>query len=103
MGIFVSPTNQTLRNQHLFTLLHNAGELLNPVVGLRLGNDLNTSHMTIGALDPNDFEGTINWIRAETPRPGDSGPIVQIDGFRGHNGTLLPYGDSLLSYLDTCK
>lgn len=104
LGLFVSPTNDTLRNQHPFTLLHNTGQLLNPVVGLRFGNDVNTSHMTLGALDPNDFEGTINWIQAETPEPTWDGPlVVKIDGFRGYNGSFLPYGNSLFSYLDTSK
>jgi hypothetical protein len=104
LGLFVDPTNETARDQHILTLLHNSGQLLNPVVGLRLGNTPDTSRISIGALDPNDFEGTINWVSAETPDPSWGAPVaIQVDGFRGFNGSLLPYPNPLLTYLHTSK
>ena len=81
----LAPTlNETLRAQNILVRLNNEGQLLNPVFGLRLGGENPT--LTIGALDPNEYEGEINWV----PELQDEG-MIQVDAYRGYQGNILPF------------
>ncbi|KAK1224915.1 hypothetical protein PQX77_012155 [Marasmius sp. AFHP31] len=42
--------------------------------------------LTIGALDPNEYEGEINWV----PELQDSGRI-EVDAFKGYQGNIVPF------------
>jgi hypothetical protein len=61
--------------------------------------------LTIGALDPNDYEGTINWVEmSQHPDPnGDYYNTFSVDGVKGYNGTFLPFGGNLTAALDSCE
>ena len=48
--------------------------LLNPVIG-----SPESPKLTIGVLDPVDYEGEINWVQLETPDPSWNLP----SGFKG--------------------
>ncbi|KAL0574658.1 hypothetical protein V5O48_007305 [Marasmius crinis-equi] len=79
----LAPTlNETLRKQNFLVRLDEQGQLLNPVWGLRFGGD--DPRLTIGALDPEDYQGEINWV----PELQDSGKI-EIDAFKGYQGNVL--------------
>ncbi|KAL0574651.1 hypothetical protein V5O48_007297, partial [Marasmius crinis-equi] len=79
----LAPTlNETLRKQNFLARLDEQGQLLNPVWGLRLGGD--DPRLTIGALDPEDYQGEINWV----PELQDDGKI-EIDAFKGYQGNVL--------------
>ncbi|KAG9099609.1 hypothetical protein FRC06_005098 [Ceratobasidium sp. 370] len=93
LGMFV-PQNQTRRTQSLFARLNDQGQLLNPVWGLRLGGD--KPQLTIGALDPNDYEGEINWV----PALGDQ-PIIHVDALKGYQGNVVPANYPINATLDT--
>ncbi|KAF8636266.1 hypothetical protein AX16_011036 [Volvariella volvacea WC 439] len=94
-------TNSSTRKS-VFNQLWDQGLLLNPVVGLRL--DPTRSRMTVGALDPDDYIGSINWIEvrgapADHIPPGagaegragwrDDGFV--IDGIKGYSGSFIPF------------
>ncbi|KAG8748101.1 hypothetical protein FRC10_008834 [Ceratobasidium sp. 414] len=93
LGMFV-PQNQTRRAQSVFARLDDQGQLLNPVWGLRLGGD--KPQLTIGALDPNDYEGEINWV----PALGDQ-PIIHVDALKGYQGNVVPASYPINATLDT--
>ncbi|KAL4244383.1 peptidase A1 family protein [Abortiporus biennis] len=87
---------------HIFTELYKSGQLLNPVVGLRL--DPLRPRMTIGALDPNDYQGMINWVQIEENQPDYTQyNLIQIDGVKGRNGSFLPFGSMLAGMDSTFK
>lgn len=67
---------------------------MNPVVGPRL--DPIKPRLTIGALDPEDYSGQINWVEMETPT-ADFSNTIKIDGVKGFNGSFLPFGDTLMA------
>ncbi|KEP45499.1 eukaryotic aspartyl protease, partial [Rhizoctonia solani 123E] len=71
------------RVQSIIHNLNEQGQLLNPVWGLRLGGE--NPQLTIGALDPKDYEGEINWV----PVLNDS-YMIQIDALKGYNGNAFP-------------
>ena len=51
--------------------------------------------LTIGALDPADYEGEINWVQLETPDPSlYLLNVFKIDGFKGYDGSLFNVGSS---------
>ncbi|KDN50766.1 hypothetical protein RSAG8_01264, partial [Rhizoctonia solani AG-8 WAC10335] len=50
----------------------------------------------IGALDPNDYEGEINWV----PLVNDSSRI-QIDALKGYNGNAFPLPSPITAWIDT--
>ncbi|KAG7093193.1 hypothetical protein E1B28_006882 [Marasmius oreades] len=80
----LSPTlNTTRRSKNLPLRLYEEGQLLNPVWGLRMGGS--NPRLTIGALDPTEYQGEINWV----PELGDSLEI-QVDAFRAYNQNVLP-------------
>ena len=79
----MDPLNQTDAENSYLLSLYNSGLLLNPVVGLSLSP--NHSRMTIGALDPNDYDGPINWV------PVAKDGSFNLDGFIGLNGSALPF------------
>ncbi|KAG8755635.1 hypothetical protein FRC12_010826 [Ceratobasidium sp. 428] len=93
LGMFV-PKNTTRRAQSIFARLDDQGQLLNPVWGLRLGGD--NPQLTIGALDPNDYEGEINWV----PAVGD-GPVIQADAWKGYQGNVIPANYPINVTIDT--
>ncbi|KAF8606416.1 acid protease [Ceratobasidium sp. AG-I] len=94
LGLFVSQFNQTLRSQSTILRLEEQGQLLNPVWGLRLAGG--NGSLTIGALDPNDYEGEINWV----PALGDQ-PMIHVDAFKGYQGNVLPLDYPVNASLDT--
>ncbi|KAH7342035.1 aspartic peptidase domain-containing protein [Rhizoctonia solani] len=94
LGLFVPQSNETRRRQSVIYRLNEQDQLLNPVWGLRLGGE--TPHLTIGALDPNDYEGEINWV----PLVNDSSRI-QIDALKGYNGNAFPLPSPLTVSIDT--
>ncbi|KAH7930355.1 acid protease [Leucogyrophana mollusca] len=100
LGLLLDPFNSTASTEHLFSRLHQAGQLLNPVVGMRF--DPVNPRLTIGALDPNDYEGTINWVQVESPDSSwDFWNTFKIDGLKGYNGSFIPQGDNLIAGLDS--
>ncbi|KAH8102890.1 aspartic peptidase domain-containing protein [Cristinia sonorae] len=92
------PRNNSIRK--LIPELYATGQLLNPVVGMRL-DPLNPK-LTIGALDPNDYDGEINWVQLEPNNAGDNlYNQFKVDGIVGRNGTMVPYGDNLLGGINS--
>lgn len=78
--------------------LWKGGSLLNPVIGLRL--DTLTPRLTIGALDPNDYAGEINWVLADFgPQERRESKYVpfRIDGLKGWNGSFINFGEDVLN------
>ncbi|KAK0220960.1 aspartic peptidase domain-containing protein [Armillaria nabsnona] len=96
LGLLVNSTAP--RSQRLLTKLWDDGSLLNPVVGLRL--DPIKPRLTIGALDPKDYSGEINWVEMET-LTADFTNAIKIDGVKGFNGSFLPFGGDLIATLNT--
>ncbi|KAF8754104.1 Mitochondrial carrier [Rhizoctonia solani] len=94
LGLFVPQSNETRRKQSVLYRLNEQGQLLNPVWGLRMGGE--NPQLTIGALDPNDYEGEINWV----PLIDDS-PKIQIDALKGYNGNAFPLPSPLNASIDT--
>ena len=90
-------------------------------IGLKLsiGNVYNAGHLdtfvtlcslrfflmklTIGALDPNDHEGTINWVQLnQTPdAEGDYFNTFNFDGVKGYDGQFVPCTGTLSAALDS--
>lgn len=103
LGLFLDPLVPTSIAQHIFTRFHKSSSLLNPVVGMRF--DPANPKLTIGALDPNDYEGTINWVPLnQTPDPeGDYFNTFGFDGVKGYDGKFVPYTGILNAALDSCK
>ena len=101
LGLFLDPLNATSIAQHPFTQLHESSSLLNPVVGMRF--DSVNPKLTIGALDPNDYEGTINWVQLnQTPdAEGDYFNTFNFDGVKGYDGQFVPYTGTLSAALDS--
>ncbi|KAH8102876.1 aspartic peptidase domain-containing protein [Cristinia sonorae] len=80
--------------------LYASGKLLNPVVGMRL--DPLNPRLSIGVLDPNDYNGEINWVQLEPNVFGDNlYNQFKVDGIVGRNGSLVPYGDNLLGGINS--
>jgi len=101
LGVFVY--NASDPSPSYFSRLWNAGKLLNPVIGMRFHPE--NSKLTIGALDPADYEGEINWVQLETQNPSwNSANLFKIDGFKGYNGSFFPYGASAsaLTSINSC-
>ncbi|KAG8710514.1 hypothetical protein FRC11_004438 [Ceratobasidium sp. 423] len=96
LGLFVSQSNETQRGQNAIYRTYEQGQLLNPVWGLCLGGE--TPRLTIGALDPKDYEGEINWV----PLVNDSARI-QIDALRGYNGNAFPLPSPLNARIDSAS
>ncbi|EGO30161.1 hypothetical protein SERLADRAFT_454467 [Serpula lacrymans var. lacrymans S7.9] len=93
-GVMMSPVNTTEQSQHILSQLLQSNQLLNPVVGMRF--DPKNPKMTIGALDPADYEGEINWVEMETPvNSWDFPNVFKLDGIKGYNGSFLPWGNNL--------
>jgi len=101
LGLFLDPLDATSIAQHLLTQLHQSSSLLNPVVGMRF--DPANPKLTIGALDPNDYEGTINWVELnQTPdAEGDYFNTFNFDGVKGYDGQFVPYTGTLSAALDS--
>ncbi|KIJ36952.1 hypothetical protein M422DRAFT_260576 [Sphaerobolus stellatus SS14] len=79
-GFYVDIVNASLRASHPLTQLHDQGFLQNPVVGFSLKTAGNESHITIGALDQEDYVGELNWVEAEVPQPDWELPtVISID------------------------
>lgn len=94
LGLFV---NKTAAVPGIFKRLWDQGSLLNPVMGLRW--DPLKPRLTIGALDPEDYVGAINWVPLEDRYSTVTGGIYQtnefpIDGVKGFNGSLLPFPEN---------
>jgi len=87
LGILgLKPTqNLTLRKNNFLARLEEQGQLLNPVWGLRMGGE--NPRLTIGALDPNEYEGEINWV----PELEGLGRIVEVDVLKGYQGNIFPF------------
>ena len=82
--------------KHFVPSLFESGQLLNPVVGMRM--DTLKPTLTVGALDPNDYEGEINWVPLESSNLTDNlYNQFKVDGIVGRNGSLVPYGDNLVA------
>ncbi|KAF9233533.1 aspartic peptidase domain-containing protein [Melanogaster broomeanus] len=101
LGLFLSPLNATSASTHLLTRLYQSSSLLNPVIGMRF--DPLHPKLTIGALDPNDYEGTINWVEmTKYPDPnGDYYNTFNLDGVKGYNGEFVPFGGNLTAALSS--
>lgn len=104
LGIFVDPTNDTRRDSHFLSQLFRNRLLLNPVVGIDLDVQSNSSHITLGALAPDDYEGELNWIEASVEGvatiPNQFSVEVKIDGFKISNETnLLAAVNNFTTYL----
>ncbi|QRW03775.1 aspartyl protease [Ceratobasidium sp. AG-Ba] len=94
LGLFVSQLNQSRRAQSVLVRLDEQGQLLNPVWGMRLGGK--NPQVTIGALDPNDYEGDINWV----PAVGDQ-PVISVDALKGYQGNVIPANYPLNATIDS--
>lgn len=103
LGLFVNNVNDTERSLSYFSRLWQSGQLLNPVIGMRF-NPLDPT-LTVGALDPADYEGEINWVELETPDASwDLPNVFKIDGFKGSNGSFFPSGSNdNLAGINSCK
>jgi hypothetical protein len=102
LGAFVNPSNDTSSSAHVFSHLYQSGQLLNPVVGFRF-DPLNPK-ITIGALDPADYDGNLNWVEINAPDASfDSLNTFGIDGLKGYNGSFIPIGNNLIANLDSRK
>lgn len=100
LGAFVNPSNDTSSSTHIFSQLYQSGQLLNPVVGFRF-DPLNPK-ITIGALDPADYDGNLNWVEINAPSTSfDSLNTFSIDGLKGYNGSFIPFGNNLTANLDS--
>ncbi|KAG8938527.1 hypothetical protein FRC03_007133, partial [Tulasnella sp. 419] len=98
LGLAVNPNNQTTYTYSLLARLHKSGNLLNPVVGLKLGGS--SPRLTIGALDPNDYDGEINWVeRVESVNQLQT--AVPVEALRGRDDRILPYSYPLTTVLST--
>ena len=97
---WVQESLRSFNFSHIFADLYREGELLDPVIGLRL--DPMNSRLTVGAIDSEDYEGTLNWVQLE---PNDWNytqfHVFHIDGFRGRNGSMTPYASPLLAAVDS--
>ncbi|KAH7884960.1 aspartic peptidase domain-containing protein [Phlebopus sp. FC_14] len=89
-GAYLNPFNSTAASEHIFTQLYESGKLLNPVIGMRF--DPANPKITIGALDPNDYEGTINWVQIQPDQTADDYNTIPVDGLKGYNGSFFPIG-----------
>lgn len=94
LGLFVPQLNQTRRQQSVLVRMDEQGQLLNPVWGLRIGGD--NPRLTIGALDPNDYQGEINWV----PAVNDSA-MIQVDALRGYQGNAFQLQYPINAWLDS--
>ncbi|OJA09842.1 hypothetical protein AZE42_08002 [Rhizopogon vesiculosus] len=100
LGLFPDPLNATAASQHFLLQMYQSGQLLNPVVGLRF--DPMNPKITIGALDPNDYQGQINWVPLTTPNSTWTFKnTFVIDGLKGYNGSFLPESENLPTTLDS--
>ncbi|GAB1519480.1 hypothetical protein RhiTH_002548 [Rhizoctonia solani] len=94
LGLLVPQLNQSAREKSLLYHLDQQGRLLNPVWGIRLsGAD---PRLTIGALDPNDYEGDINWV----PAVNDSNH-VEVEAIKGYNGNTFSLEYPVTAFLGT--
>ncbi|KAF9224515.1 acid protease [Gyrodon lividus] len=103
LGLFLNPLNATSISTHFLTHLHQSSSLLNPVIGMRF--DAARPKLTIGALDPNDYEGTINWVEMNQhpDASADYYNTFNVDGVKGYNGEFVPFGGNLTAALDSCN
>jgi hypothetical protein len=101
LGLFPDPLNETAASQHFLSQMYQSGQLLNPVVGMRF--DPMNPKITIGALDPSDYQGQINWVPLTSPNSTWTYKnTFMIDGLKGYNGSFLPGSENLLAVLDSC-
>lgn len=89
LGVLVDGRNATRQANSVLASFSSSGALLNPVIGIKFGPP--DAKMTIGAIDPKDYEGTINWV----PAVDSSVANIVIDGFVGFNNSLIPFGSPL--------
>jgi hypothetical protein len=102
LGLFPDPLNVTAASQHFLLQMYRSGQLLNPVIGMRF--DPMNPKITIGALDPNDYQGHINWVPLTIPNSTWTFQnTFMIDGLKGYNGSFLPESENLLAVLDSRK
>ncbi|KAF9236447.1 aspartic peptidase domain-containing protein [Melanogaster broomeanus] len=101
LGLFPNPLNAASASTHLLMRLYQSSSLLNPVIGMRF--DPANPKLTIGALDPNDYEGTINWVEMTTSpdQNGDYYNTFNLDGVKGYNGEFVPFGGNLTAALSS--
>lgn len=100
LGAFVNPSNDTSSSAHIFSQLYQSGQLLNPVVGFRF--DPRDPKITIGALDPADYDGNLNWVEINAPNESfDSLNTFSIDGLKGYNDSFIPIGNNVTASLDS--
>ena len=93
LGLFVDDSYSSQYPLSYFSRLWKTGNLINPVIGMRFNPD--NPKLTIGALNPDDYEGEINWVQLETPDESwDLLNVFKIDGFKGYNGSFFPYGST---------
>ena len=78
-----NPHNQ---NSILYRL-QEQGKILNPVIGLSIGGK--NPRLTVGALDPDDYDGEINWVEAQVDPAFALRSVIQIDALKGHQGNVL--------------
>ncbi|KAG2130898.1 aspartic peptidase domain-containing protein [Suillus clintonianus] len=90
LGAFLNPLNSTIVTDNIFSQLYQSKQLLNPVIGMRF--DPRSPKLTVGALDANDYEGTINWVQLESNPSWDAFNTFQVDGLKGYNGSFVPQG-----------
>ncbi|KAJ3481628.1 hypothetical protein NLI96_g7531 [Meripilus lineatus] len=70
----------------LFADLFRSGKLTDPVIGMRL--DPMNPRLTAGVIDPNDYEGTLNWVEIEPDnKEYTQYHVFKFDGFQGRNGS----------------
>jgi len=100
LGAFVNPSNDTPSSAHIFSQLYQSDQLLNPVVGFRF--DPSNPKITIGALDPADYDGNLNWVEINAPNASfDALNTFSLDGLKGYNGSFIPIGNNLTANLDS--
>lgn len=97
---WVQEALRTYNSTHLFADLYRSGELIDPVIGMRL--DPENPKFTVGAIDPADYEGTLNWVELEPDNKDYTQyHVFKFDGFKGRNGSFAPYPDSpMLAAID---
>jgi hypothetical protein len=86
----------------LLSELHSAGQLQNPVVGMRLGGD-GDGKLDVGYLDEDSFEGSIDWLQAVDAQKAWNLPLaLRIDELRGVQGRPINGTQGMLADFDSC-
>jgi hypothetical protein len=92
VGFAVNSSDEGIQKS-AFSQMWETGKLLNPVIGFRF--DPRKPRITIGALDPVDYAGALNWVPITEASSVNTLDSFVIYGIKGYNGSFIPIGDNL--------